>query len=67
MDIMSLLGMPMQAFMKNFQTFYQNFRQQNGNISPQQMVQNLMNQGKMSQEQFNRFRDLANKITGMSM
>lgn len=37
---------------------------QNG-ANPQQLVQQLLNSGKMSQAQFNQFRDIANQLTGM--
>lgn len=60
-----IMGMNPQMFMQQFQTFMQQFKQ--GNANPQQMVQNLLNQGKMSQEQFNQLRNMANQITGMKM
>lgn len=49
-------------FMTQFNQFRQN-AQQNG-INPQQQVQNLLNSGQMTQEQFNQLRDMANLITG---
>ena len=52
-----------QMFKQQFQSFAQNF-QRSGN-NPQQMVQSLLNQGKMTQEQFNSYREIANKITGL--
>lgn len=52
-----------QMFKQQFQSFAQNF-QRSGN-NPQQLVQNLLNQGKMTQEQFNQYRNIANKITGL--
>ena len=56
-----------QQFQRKFDEFTQNFQKNYGNISPQQMVQNLLNQGKMTQAQFNRYRNMANQITGMNM
>ena len=50
-------------FKQQLQAFAQNF-QRSGN-NPQQLVQNLLNQGKMTQEQFNQYRNIANKITGL--
>ena len=47
--------------------YFKNFQKNYGNISPQQMVQNLLNQGKMTQAQFNEYRNMANRITGMNM
>lgn len=52
-----------QMFKQQFQAFAQNL-QRSGN-NPRQLVQNLLNQGKMTQEQFNSYRDFANKITGL--
>ena len=56
-----------QQFQRKFDEFTQNFQKNYGNISPQQMVQNLLNQGKMTQAQFNQYRNMANRITGMNM
>lgn len=52
-------------FMKSFEQFKQNV-QQNG-INPQQQVQQLLNSGQMTQEQFNQLRAMANQITGKNM
>ena len=49
-------------FMQQFNQFKQNALS-NGLI-PQQQVQQLLNSGQMSQEQFNQLRDMANMITG---
>lgn len=57
---------PMQI-MQQFGQFRQNWLQQNPNTSPQQAVQNLLNSGKMSQQQFEQFRNIANSITGLKM
>ena len=46
--------------------FLQGYNQQYGNMSPQQVVQNMLNQGKMSQADFNRYRKIANKLTGLN-
>ena len=47
---------PMQ-FMKQFMDFKKNFQ---GN--PQQTVMNMLNNGQMSQEQFNQLQGMANQI-----
>lgn len=56
-----------QQFQREFDEFTQNFQKNYGNITPQQMVQNLLNQGKITQAQFNQYRNMANQITGMNM
>ena len=50
------------GMMQRFQQFCQQF-QQNGQ-NPQQMVQQLLNSGKMSQAQFDQFRQVANSLLG---
>ena len=62
LPIPQILSNP-QMFKQQFQAFAQNL-QRSGN-NPQQLVQNLLNQGKMTQDQFNSYRDIANKITGL--
>jgi hypothetical protein len=57
---------PLQM-MQQFQQFRQNWLQQNPNTSPQQAVQQLLNSGKMSQQQFEQFRKIANGFSGMKM
>ncbi len=57
---------PMQI-MQQFNQFRQNWLQQNPNTSPQQAVQQLLNSGKMSQQQFEQFRNMANSLTGLKM
>lgn len=57
---------PLQI-MQQFNQFRQNWLQQNPNVSPQQAVQNLLNSGKMSQQQFEKFRNIANSFSGMKM
>ena len=56
-----------QMFKKQFETFAQNFQRNFNGANPQQMVQNLLNNGKMTQEQFNQFRTIANQITGLRL
>ena len=52
---------------QNFQNQLNNFQKQIGNADPQQMVQQLLNSGQMSQTQFNQIRDVANQIIGKRM
>ena len=59
--IFNMLG-GFQQFEQNFNAFAQSMSQQG--MTPQQMVQNLLNSGKMSQEQFNQLSQMANMITG---
>ena len=49
-----------QQMIQQFNQFKQSF---NGN--PQQQVQQLLNSGKMSQEQFNQLKQLADQFQGM--
>ena len=60
---------PMQMFgnMQNLIANFNQFRQQiekNG-INPQQQVMQLMQQGKMSQQQFEELKQVANMLSGM--
>ena len=49
----------------NFQNQFNQFAHNVPNgFNPQQQVQQLLNSGQMSQEQFNYFRSIANMITG---
>lgn len=50
-------------FRQNFANFAQQFKQQNS-MTPQQKVQQLLNSGQMTQQQFNQLREIANQITG---
>lgn len=53
----------------NFQTAFSQFAQSFGNNpgqTAQQQVQQMLNSGQMSQQQFEQFRQLANQITGMN-
>ena len=49
-------------FMSQFNQFKQNMT--STGVNPQEKVQQLLNSGQMSQEQFNQLRDIANLITG---
>lgn len=55
-----------QQFLQKFREFANNFQKNSNGLTPQQMVQNLLNNGKMTQAQFNQYRDIANKLTGMN-
>ena len=59
-----LLNNPMQL-KQQFEAFARNFQQSGQN--PQQLVQQLLNNGKMTQAQFNQFRNIANQITGQRL
>ena len=59
--LQQLLNNPMQL-KQQFEAFARNFQQSGQN--PQQLVQQLLNNGKMTQAQFNQFRNIANQITG---
>jgi len=52
-----------QNFQKQFNMFANNFKSPN-NLTPQQLVQNALNSGKMTQEQFDQYRQIANQLTG---
>ena len=60
---------PMQMFgnMQNLIANFNQFRQQieKQGINPQQQVMQLMQQGKMSQQQFEELRRVANMLSGM--
>ena len=51
---------PMSGFMQRFQQFRQNF---SGN--PQEQIQNLMNSGRISQEQYNNAYQMAQQMMRM--
>ena len=61
-----LMSNPQQLF-SQINNFAQQLQQQSNGMTPQQMVQNMLNSGKLSQAQFNQLRDIANKITGMNI
>lgn len=53
----------------NFNNFHNQFNQfanrvNSQNMDPKQAVQNLLNSGQMSQDQFNRLSQIANMLTG---
>lgn len=52
-----------QQFKQQLDAFMRNFQQ--GGQNPQQIVQQLLNSGQMTQGQFNQYRDIANQITGL--
>ena len=52
-----------QQTAQQFNNFVQGL-DQNIRNSPQQMVQQLINTGRMSQQQFDQFRQIANQVTG---
>lgn len=54
-----------QNFMSQFNSFKQNVEQTG--MNPQERVQQLLNSGQMTQEQFNQLRNMANLITGKRM
>ena len=60
---------PMQVFgnaqnmMSQFQQFRQQIQQQG--INPQQQVMQLLQSGKMSQQQFEQLKSMANMMSGM--
>ncbi len=60
---------PMQMFgnMQNLIANFNQFRQQieKQGINPQQQVMQLMQQGKMSQQQFEELKQVANTLSGM--
>lgn len=56
-------GMNPAMLMQNFNAFAKNLQGKN----PQQMVQEMLNNGKMTQAQYNQLRTMANRITGMNM
>lgn len=53
-------------FQNQFNAFKQQFNMQN-NMSPQEKVQQLLNSGQMSQQQFDQLRAMANQITGKNL
>lgn len=53
----------MQNLIANFNQFRQQIEKQG--INPQQQVMQLMQQGKMSQQQFEELKQVANTLSGM--
>jgi len=62
MNLMQLFGN-----VQNFQKQFQNFQNQMMGVNPQQKVQELLNSGQMSQQQFNQLRAIVNQLTGKRM
>ena len=56
----NLFGMNPQALISQFNQFKQNFRG-----DPRQQVQQLLNSGQMTQEQYNQLQGLAKQCMGM--
>lgn len=51
--------------MQQFQTFVNNFQQMGRN--PREVIQELLNSGQMSQQQYEMLRQKANQIMGMNI
>jgi hypothetical protein len=51
-------------FYSRFNAFASNFYSNNQGLSPEQIVRNKIASGEMTQEQFNRFSNIANIISG---
>ena len=65
MNPMQMLQNPQQLF-QQVNNFAQQLQQQSNGMTPQQMVQNLLNSGKVSQGQYEQARSFVNKLTGMN-
>lgn len=63
-NFMNMFG-NFQNFKAQFDLFKQNIERQN--VNPQQKVQELLNSGQMTQQQFEQLRQLANQITGKNI
>ena len=63
-QIMQMFG-GQQNFLSQFNNLKNQFSMQG--VDPRQRVQDMLNSGQMSQEQFNRLRAMANLISGRSM
>lgn len=59
-QLQQLMSNP-QLFQQQFNSFAQNIQR---DTNPQQLVQNLLNSGKMTQAQFEQYRHIANQLTG---
>ena len=53
-----------QDFVNKFQEFKKQFEQQNPNMTPRDVVQKMLESGRMSQTQFNQLRNIANQMLG---
>ena len=60
-NILQVFG-NMQNFQNKFNTFTQNFQKMNQN--PRELVQDMLNDGRMTQEQFNQLSSIANMLLG---
>ena len=65
MNPMQMFQNPQQLF-QQVNNFAQQLQQQSNGMTPQQMVQNLLNSGKVSQGQYEQARSIVNKLTGMN-
>ena len=54
--------MDMQNLQSRFNQFVQNFKQ--GGKDPKEQIQELLNSGKMTQQQYNQLRQVANRFLG---
>lgn len=61
--ILNMFG-NMQNFQQQLNSFAQSLQNGSQQMNPQQMVQNLLNSGQMSQEQFQAFSQIADQMTG---
>ena len=52
------------GFNQQLKIFASQINQTNPGATPQQLVQQMLNSGRMTQDQFNQFREIANQITG---
>lgn len=70
---MGMGGMPMQQPqqpqfpMNQLYSFAQQFQTQNPQMDPRYMVQQMINNGQMTQQQYNQYREIANRMTGLNM
>lgn len=64
-DLISLFSLfgGQNGFMQKLAAFSQQFSQQS-QITPEQKVQQLLDSGQMTQQQFNTFSQVANQLTG---
>lgn len=58
---------PNQNLLNNFQQFAANFQQSYPNMDPRSKVQELLNSGQMTQDQYNQLRMQVNQLTGMNL
>lgn len=61
-SIFNLFG-GQNGFLQRLNLFRQQFNQQN-NCTPEQKVQQMINSGQMSQDQFEQYAEIATRITG---